>query len=130
MDTRGAMLGLAFAPHGLHEYVAVAVSTAYGHIAIRVTRDAERCPGADHDQLVLMQDFDWHAMEGKRCTAYGERMKEPSVEQTVVALVVQAIVLEPCRFLTSWFMRRSSIAHRTLAQQCGRAPPLCGLVWA
>ena len=103
---------------------------AFGHLSLRVTKTAEKQNDNDaQTHQHLAQDFDWHELEGRRSKAYCERMSGPAREETVTMLTVQAIVLEPCRFLTKRFLRKSSSSSRALAQRRGRAPPLCDLAW-
>ena len=70
--------------------------------------------------------MNWHALQGARGTKYGAGLK---CDDTIVNIIILAIMLEPIRFLTKWFMRRSSQKTRSIKQQRCRNPPICDLVW-
>ena len=78
------------------------------------------------DDQEYITDVNWHALQGSRGKKYGDGLKN---DDTIVNIIILAIMLEPIRFLTKWFMRRSSQKTRSIKQQRCRNPPICDLVW-
>ena len=62
-----------------------------------------------------VQDFQWHELDGNRCTHVGDRL----LEATTVAATFLCIVVEPLRILQKWFVKRASTLRRAVAQNRG-----------
>ena len=95
---------------------------AYQKIDLRVVKNAAAAVGKDPE----VQELSWHELESKRHKAYGSVVAAPATLRSVIVL---CIVLEPCRWLARWFMRRSSQWRRARAQRRGKAPPVCDMTW-
>ena len=72
------------------------------------------------------QDVSWHELKGLRFHTFWGHIRRP---WTLVLIIVQALVMEPDRWLTGWFERRGSQKRRSRAQRLGRQAPLADLTW-
>ncbi len=99
------------------------LDTAYQEISISASMSEDINAAPDPE---LVQDVSWHELEGKRFRSYRSAVKQPSFLQDVTVLCV---VMEPLRYLSRWFLRRSSLVRRNFAQARGRPPPLADLAW-
>ena len=79
----------------------------------------------DND-LAYMLETNWHEVLGTRCKRVASGLVGRA---TFTVILVLAFVLEPLRWPTRWWMRRSSPKRRVRAQRQGRPAPLCDLVW-
>jgi hypothetical protein len=80
---------------------------AYLKLSMRSTRDGP----ATKDPEIL-QDFHWHALEGARFTVINSTIHDAA---TLTWIIILCIVIEPLRFITQWFIRRSSPSARAKA---------------
>jgi len=96
---------------------------AYGRVDLAATSSAMDLISDDH---VYVSDINWHSVQGKRRRSFEAGLNRPP---TLVSVIVLSIVLEPLRWLTRWFMRRTSVVRRLRAQQLRRPAPICDLVW-
>ena len=69
------------------------------------------------DEPDLIQDFDWHYIRNKRAAYLSPLL----TERMVLSLTILALVLEPLRYITKWFLRRGSSYRRNWHQKSGRA---------
>ena len=91
---------------------------AYRHTSFKVV-------GTDAAGGTLTEHFDWHEVKVKRY----KYLMDCNVELLAVWLAIICVILEPLRYLTSWFMKRASVVTRVAKQQAGKRPPLCDLVF-
>ena len=75
----------------------------------------------------LSGDFDYHKVESAMYRAYSAGV---AAAPFLPSTIIMCIVMEPLRYITKWFLRRSSVARRTRAQLRSRRPPLCDLMSA
>ena len=71
----------------------------------------------------LEQDFHWHQLRGKREAFIRGSMNEDMLQRITIC----CIVLEPLKYITKWFMRRSSPVRRIKNQRAGKAAPIFDL---
>ena len=72
------------------------------------------------------QDVKWEHVAGVRLAAAKAGLAR---KENVVSIVIMSIFDEPVRWLTRWFMARSSHQRRHKSRERGKAPPLCSLAW-
>ena len=73
----------------------------------------------DEDQAFLL-DTHWHQVLGKRSQKVASGLAGHTF---FLPIVVLSVVLEPLRWLTRWWMRRSAPARRIRGQLLARPPP-------
>lgn len=76
------------------------------------------------DQLIA-EEISWHRVAGIRSAKAQEMLSDP---QSYFRIAILAIVLEPIRYLTRWFMVEGSDRRRRQRQKLGLPPGLCDLV--
>ena len=96
---------------------------AFRRLKVSVTAQGSR---HNSDDPAIQQDFSWRQLLGKRAAF----MKENLTEATILSLTIIGVIFEPLRWLSRWFMRRSSVHRRVARQQRGGVPPVADLVWA
>ena len=57
---------------------------------------------------LLTEEYHWRQLKGERYKYVSEKLDETFVMLVVIACAV----LEPLRFLTTWYLRRSSVPER------------------
>ena len=91
-----------------------------------MVQSVPRAPGSNAEDPAIQIQWHWHELFGKR----GRRVRDGLSEEQLTTLIILAIVMEPCRYLARWFMKRASSIGRSRAMRKGRSPPLCDLTWA
>ena len=91
---------------------------AFGKLLVTVQQHA-----AGEDQA-FTSSYRWHAVAGSRAGACRRHLQD---QLTTEYLLIEAICIEGIRFLTSWFLMRSSLSRRYVARHKGSPPPICWL---
>ena len=112
---------VAMAPHSMFVYI---YRHAFDKMSIKfasTVEDAEKDQAKEGMESALMQEINWHAVQGKRMKNGKEFMENDEKQFLIVAL---ALVVEPLRWLTKWLMIKSRLVKKP-----GSVPALCSWVF-
>lgn len=119
----GPVLDWHLLAQGLMGVLQKCCQIAFGRLSVKLPQPESE--GQGHDQAYLV-DVDWHAVQGQRCAKLLVGLADPKMFVDILCL---ALVLEPLRWLTRWFLRRSSVQRRLRRQQQSKPGPICDLLW-
>ena len=84
---------------------------AFAKLSVRSCRQTTSSKDPEY-----LQDFHWHALEGARYNVVDRGIHD---EGTLTWIIILCVVIEPIRFITQWYLARSSPVARAKAQMKG-----------